>query len=102
MGVEPTTSRATTWHSNQLSYTHHIVQFEGGAPWGTRTLGLLLRRQLLYPAELKAHCNGAGDGNRTHAASLEGWNSTIELHPQVVRFENYPNIIACFFDFVNS
>ena len=26
---------------------------------------------------------GAGDGNRTHAASLEGWNSTIELHPQI-------------------
>ncbi len=25
---------------------------------------------------------GAGDGNRTHAASLEGWNSTIELHPR--------------------
>ena len=25
--------------------------------------------------------NGAGDGNRTHATSLEGWNSTIELHP---------------------
>ena len=23
----------------------------------------------------------AGDGNRTHVASLEGWNSTIELHP---------------------
>ena len=32
---------------------------------------------------------GAGDGNRTHAASLEGWNSTIELHPH----ENCPNII---------
>ncbi len=25
--------------------------------------------------------DGAGDGNRTHAASLEGWNSTIEQHP---------------------
>ena len=23
---------------------------------------------------------GASDGNRTHATSLEGWNSTIELH----------------------
>ena len=25
---------------------------------------------------------GAGDGNRTRIASLEGWNSAIELHPQ--------------------
>ena len=24
---------------------------------------------------------GADDGNRTHVTSLEGWNSTIELHP---------------------
>ena len=47
---------------------------------GTRTPDPLLRRQLLYPAELQAHV-GAGDGNRTHATSLEGWNSTIELHP---------------------
>ena len=28
-------------------------------------------------------CAGAGDGNRTHTASLEGWNSTIELHPHL-------------------
>ena len=27
--------------------------------------------------------NGAGDGNRTHTTSLEGWDSTIELHPHV-------------------
>jgi hypothetical protein len=27
-------------------------------------------------------CYGAGDGNRTHATSLEGWSSTIELHPR--------------------
>ena len=59
-----------------------------GALGGTRTPGLLLRRQLLYPAELLAHIyaaaadDGAGDGNRTHVTSLEGWNSTIELHPQ--------------------
>ena len=25
---------------------------------------------------------GADDENRTHATSLEGWSSTIELHPQ--------------------
>ena len=26
----------------------------------------------------------AGDGNRTHVSSLEGWCSTIELHPHAV------------------
>ena len=26
---------------------------------------------------------GAGDGNRTRVSSLEGWCSTIELHPQL-------------------
>ena len=54
-----------------------------GTPGGTRTPDLLLRRQLLYPAELLAHLDGAGDGNRTRVSSLEGWCSTIELHPQI-------------------
>ena len=54
-----------------------------GTPEGTRTPDLLLRRQLLYPAELLAHICGAGDGNRTRVSSLEGWCSTIELHPQI-------------------
>ena len=27
-------------------------------------------------------CRGAGDGNRTRMTSLEGWSSTIELHPR--------------------
>ena len=27
----------------------------------------------------------AGDGNRTHVSSLEGWCSTIELHPHINR-----------------
>ena len=32
--------------------------------------------------------NRAGDGNRTHVSSLEGWCSTIELHPQVFVADN--------------
>src|ERR1700756_2515228 len=34
--------------------------------------------------------DGAGDGNRTHVASLEGWSSPIELHPQVATTETDP------------
>ena len=51
MGFEPTAFRATTWRASQLRQSHHIY----GVPWGTRTPDLLLRRQLLYPTELKAH-----------------------------------------------
>ena len=31
---------------------------------------------------------GAGDGNRTHVVSLEGWSSTIELHPHYLMLIN--------------
>src|SRR5688572_23149932 len=38
---------------------------------------------LSRPAERRAADFGAGDGNRTRIASLEGWSSTIELHPPI-------------------
>ncbi len=34
----------------------------------------------------------AGDGNRTHVSSLEGWCSTIELHPQIKVVTRYEQI----------
>ena len=75
-GLEPSTPGTTIRCSNQLSYTHQIHGIlrlgNIGTPEGTRTPGLLLRRQLLYPAELLAHI-GAGDENRTRIPSLEGW-----------------------------
>ena len=65
-------------------------------PGGIRTPDPRLRRPLLYPAELRTHptklfCEAsnspaqAGDGNRTHVSSLEGWCSTIELHPHILK-----------------
>src|SRR5690606_2168327 len=51
---------------------------------------LRIRSPLLYPFELqglgavapRGDPLRAGEGNRTLTASLEGWSSTIELHPQ--------------------
>ncbi len=51
-------------------------------PGGIRTPDPRLRRPLLYPTELLIRIAKAGDENRTHVFSLEGWRSTIELHPQ--------------------
>ena len=72
-----------------------------GTPGGTRTPDLLLRRQLLYPAELLAHFYGAGDGNRTRVSSLEGWCSTIELHPQSSSVFSRSNMVTQLHRFVN-
>ena len=113
MGLEPTIFGTTIRRVNQLHYTHHILlspstsslrqgsgtdpfikydRFERvNEPGGIRTLDLRLRRPLLYPAELQTHIlnplriKKAGDGNRTHVSSLEGWCSTIELHPHKYR-----------------
>ena len=40
--------------------------------------------RLLSVDEFHRNSSGAGDGNRTHTTSLEGWNSTIELHPHII------------------
>ena len=59
----------------------HIVQ----ALFNEAAASPIFRRQLYtkQPAFTRATGTyGAGDGNRTHATSLEGWDSTIELHPQ--------------------
>ena len=64
-----------------------MLVFVSGEPEGIRTPDNRLRRPMLYPTELLARTPlrvGAGDGNRTHAASLEGWNSTIEQHPHTL------------------
>ena len=85
--IELTTSRATIWRSNQLSYTRHVMvrlkRFEllTHGLEGRCSIQLSYRRIRYALVEI-----GAGDGNRTHAASLEGWNSTIELHPQLPNF----------------
>ena len=52
--LEPATSAFTERRSNQLSYSHHfkLCMITKCTSGGIRTLDLLLRRQLLYPAEL--------------------------------------------------
>ena len=47
-----------------------------------------LENALQQPAQKFRHqgMKKAGDGNRTHVSSLEGWCSTIELHPHTLSY----------------
>src|SRR5690606_15057052 len=54
----------------------HRAQTEGQAGWKTTS-------DLAFDAR-------AGDGNRTRTASLEGWSSTIELHPHGAASSEFP------------
>ncbi len=96
-GFEPSTSRATIWRANQLRHTHRILlrspngslaRQEGLEPpayclEGSCSIHLSYWRICLLAGNPRRGAgDGAGDGNRTHATSLEGWDSAIELHPQ--------------------
>ena len=90
MGLEPTASRATIWRSSLLSYTHHMARLKRlelltHCLEGSCSIRLSYRRirGKRLPAKQGQARPGAGDGNRTHTTSLEGWDSTIELHPRI-------------------
>ena len=51
-----------------------------GVPWGIRTLDLLLRRQLLYPTELKAH-------QRSNSTLLPAWQEAKLFVERVMGIE---------------
>ena len=77
-GLEPSTSSVTGWHSNQLNY-----QAANGGTNRARTCDPLLVRQVLSQLSYDPILFGAGEGDRTLTAGLEGRNSTIELHPHI-------------------
>ena len=41
----------------------------------------ILKKEYKKRNRINSFFKRAGDGNRTHVSSLEGWCSTIELHP---------------------
>ena len=83
----PRSSVPQTDALGQLRYTHHIklARLKGLEPLapcleGRCSIQLSYRR---IAVSLQGRFAGAGDGNRTHTTSLEGWGSTTELHPRM-------------------
>ena len=102
------------YHLAIALYEAQGVGFEPTRPCGQTVFKTASLWPLRYP------CMRAGDGNRTHVSSLEGWCSTIELHPHVVgvtgfepatswsqtrrssQAEPHPDMLFCRFVFVAS
>ena len=82
-GLEPLTHCLEGSCSIQLSYRRVWNAARPPAGAGSRLPGPLRSSSPICKTDRQAigFANGAGDGNRTHATSLEGWDSTIELHP---------------------
>ena len=55
---------------------------------------LLSYRPKITLAASRPPKSGAGDGNRTHVISLEGWSSTIELHPHIYFIYDSKSVIT--------
>src|SRR5579863_4701476 len=79
--------KQSDWNELLGTYGHSRIQF--GHLWALHSgLSWLLvvtrgHSKVLETLALSTKSLRAGDGNRTRMASLEGWSSTIELHPRV-------------------
>ena len=93
MGFEPTNTGTTIRGLRPLGDTHHILfaelfesfncVFKMARQKGLEPLTYCLEGSCSIQLSYWRIYNGAGDGNRTRVSSLEGWCSTIELHPQI-------------------
>ena len=59
-----------------------LLSLERETGFEPATLALARRYSTTEPLAHNLFNCTAGDGNRTHVSSLEGWCSTIELHPR--------------------
>ena len=72
-----------------------MVPEEGLEPSHTHVRQILSLLRLPFRHSGKKH--GAGEGNRTLVASLEGWSSAIELRPLTKNHPSYGMALVCDF-----